>query len=110
MINQWFIANQTASMGLSSPAFPEPSAIDPPFPRLSGDDSQDTTRNQVVDSLDAALPPIEWSSRASCPAASQAGKGHQRQGARHVSEDQHFNIKGELTFRNAVIDGGEAPL
>src|SRR6266481_4444683 len=36
-------------------------------------------------------PLMGWSGRAPAPPASEAGKGHQRQGARHVSDSQYWN-------------------
>jgi hypothetical protein len=41
---------------------------------------------------------MELAGRAPALPAIDAGKGRQRQGARHVSQDRHFNTNGEWTF------------
>ena len=57
--------------------------------RMSRADKQSHFERRL--SEDHSLPLIGWSGRAPAPAAMEAGKGRQRQGARHVSENQHFN-------------------
>src|SRR5215472_5760309 len=44
-----------------------------------------------------------WSGRAPAPTASEAGKGHQSQGARHVTETQQLNRGGRHRYRQELV-------
>jgi len=51
---------------------------------------------------------MEWSGYAPAPPAIEAGKGCQRQGARHVSELKHLDSQNSNTSMTAVgIDIGQ---
>src|ERR1700682_5743632 len=44
-----------------------------------------------------------WSGRAPAPPASEAGKGHQRQGARHVSDTQYRDRRDRHRYRQVLV-------
>src|SRR5712675_1379339 len=44
-----------------------------------------------------------WSGRAPAPPASEAGKGHQRQGARHVSDIQYRDRRDRHRYRQELV-------
>src|SRR5258708_26490393 len=47
----------------------------------------------------ARCPLMGWSGRAPAPPASEAGKGRQRRGARHVSDSQYRNRRVGIQLR-----------
>src|SRR3977135_691164 len=44
-----------------------------------------------------------WSGRAPAPLASEAGKGRQRQGARHVSDTQYRDRRDRHRYRQELV-------
>src|ERR1700676_5600592 len=48
-------------------------------------------------------PLMGWSARAPAPPASEAGKGHQRQGARHVSDTQYRDRRDRHRYRQELV-------
>src|SRR5882724_401448 len=44
-----------------------------------------------------------WSGRAPAPPASEAGKGRQRRGARHVSDSQYRNRRDRHRYRQELV-------
>src|SRR3982074_99436 len=48
-------------------------------------------------------PVMGWSGRAPAPPASEAGKGHQRQGARHVSDTQYRDRRDRHRYRQELV-------
>src|SRR5271156_5629782 len=64
------------------------------------------TSQFVIQDQAARGPPcllMEWSGRAPARPAIEAGKGRQRQGARHVTEDRHFNCRDRHRYRQELI-------
>src|SRR6266851_689592 len=49
------------------------------------------------------LASLHWSGRAPASPASEAGKGHQRQGARHVSDTQHRDRRDRHRYRQELV-------
>src|SRR5215510_1823335 len=48
-------------------------------------------------------PLMGWSGRAPAPPAREAGKGHQRRGARHVTQAQFCNRRDRFRYRQELI-------
>src|ERR1700682_6219494 len=48
-------------------------------------------------------PLMGWSGRAPAPPASEAGKGRQRQGARHVSDTQYRDRRDRHRYRQELV-------
>ena len=49
------------------------------------------------------LPVMGWSGRAPAPPANEAGKGHQRQGARHISNTQYRYRRDWHRYRQELV-------
>ena len=47
--------------------------------------------------------PLGWSGRAPAPPASEAGKGHQGQGARHVSDTRYRDRRDRHRYRQELV-------
>src|SRR6202030_2346137 len=54
-------------------------------------------------SLARGVPLMGWSGRAPAPPASEADKGRQRQGARHVSDTQYCDRRDRHRYRQELI-------
>ncbi len=70
------------------------------FPRLRQTGGQHRLRDGAAK---GQCPVMGWSGRAPAPPASEAGKGRQRQGARHVSDTQYRDCRDRHRYRQELV-------